>query len=203
MTESRFTDREHEYLDGSGDGTPEAHRFAEVLAGYREALVRPGEEVDRAVMARIRPPSSIRRPAALLTWLVRPQSLQMRPIAALATLAVLVAAWFMRPNAIEPADEAGPATMLVRFEFAAPQAEDVVLVGTFNDWGEREMRLQRSGATGLWTLTIPLSPGEHEYLFVVDGTEWVPDPSAHAQVDDGFGQTNSVIVVGPRGVVRS
>ena len=31
----------------------------------------------------------------------------------------------------------------------------------------------------------------------------IPDPTAHALVDDGFGQRNSVIAVGPRGVVRS
>jgi hypothetical protein len=38
---------------------------------------------------------------------------------------------------------------------------------------------------------------------VVDGERWVPDPAAHAQVRDEFGQSNSVLVVGPRGVVRS
>jgi len=31
----------------------------------------------------------------------------------------------------------------------------------------------------------------------------VPDPTAHAQVDDGFGGRNSVIIVGPKGLVRS
>jgi hypothetical protein len=37
----------------------------------------------------------------------------------------------------------------------------------------------------------------------VDGRRWIPDPAAHAQVADDFGQRNSLLVVGPRGVVRS
>jgi len=49
----------------------------------------------------------------------------------------------------------------------------------------------------------PLPIGEHQYQFVVDGRTWRPDSTAHAQVDDGFGGTNSVIVVGPKGLVRT
>ena len=76
-------------------------------------------------------------------------------------------------------------------------------VRVFNDWQADGVLLTQNAETGVWTGTVPLRPGEHQYMFVIDGAEWIPDPDAHAQVDDGFGQTNSVIVVGPRGVIRS
>jgi 1,4-alpha-glucan branching enzyme len=59
------------------------------------------------------------------------------------------------------------------------------------------------GSDGVWSVTVPLPVGEHRYEFVVDNRRWVPDPTAHSQVDDGFGGRNSVIVVGPKGLVRS
>jgi 1,4-alpha-glucan branching enzyme len=47
---------------------------------------------------------------------------------------------------------------------------------------------------GFWSLTLPLAGGRYEYLFVINGTIWLPDPKA-ASVDDGLGGRNSVIEV--------
>jgi 1,4-alpha-glucan branching enzyme len=93
--------------------------------------------------------------------------------------------------------------VLVRFELSAPSAHEVSLAGSFNGWNSSGIALRRSQVPGLWTVTVPLPVGEYQYLFIVDGTQWLPDPTAHAQVDDGFGRSNSVIVVGPRGLARS
>jgi hypothetical protein len=46
----------------------------------------------------------------------------------------------------------------------------------------------------VWTATITLPAGQHQYAFVVDGQQWVPDPAAPA-VDDGFGRRNSVLTL--------
>ena len=94
-------------------------------------------------------------------------------------------------------------TVLVRFELSAPDAHDVSLAGSFNRWDAPGIPLRRSTVPGLWTVTVPLPVGEQQYLFLVDGNRWIPDPTAPAQVDDGFGRRNSVIIVGPRGVARS
>ncbi|MCH7475413.1 MAG: isoamylase early set domain-containing protein [Gemmatimonadetes bacterium] len=94
-------------------------------------------------------------------------------------------------------------TVLVRFEVRAPGVQRVTLAGSFNGWDATAIGLTENRATGVWTVTVPLAPGEYQYLFVLDDDRWIPDPTAHAQVDDGFGQLNSVIAVGPRGVVRS
>jgi hypothetical protein len=83
--------------------------------------------------------------------------------------------------------------VLHRFEFTAPEAREVCLVGDFNAWEVCRMPLQKNPETGQWVLEVPLSPGRHEYMFVVDKEAWVTDPTAPAQVDDGFGNQNAVV----------
>jgi 1,4-alpha-glucan branching enzyme len=80
------------------------------------------------------------------------------------------------------------------FVFVAPRASKVSLVGDFNDWDDTKSPLVRVPNSGLWTVTLPLPAGRHEYQFVVDGN-WLPDPSAPVAGDDGFGRTNSVRIV--------
>lgn len=59
-----------------------------------------------------------------------------------------------------------------------PGARSVSLVGSFNRWDSAAEPL-RLGPDGWWTTAVLLSPGEYEYLFLVDGTPW-NDP-----LDDG------------------
>jgi 1,4-alpha-glucan branching enzyme len=92
-------------------------------------------------------------------------------------------------------------TVYVRFEFSAPAARAVNVAGDFNGWKPDVTQLSR-GTGGVWVATIPIVVGVHKYQFVVDGDTWVPDPAA-GTTDDGFGGRNSLIVVGPKGVVRS
>jgi len=51
----------------------------------------------------------------------------------------------------------------------------------------RATPLVRTTANGMWTATLKLPAGQHQYAFVVDGVRWVPDPAAPA-VDDGYGR---------------
>jgi hypothetical protein len=202
------------YLDGEGpaDGIDssacaEADRLLEATARYSERLETPGSEVDRAVMAAIGARATEER-ESLWGWLVNPHVFRVRPALAAAAMVVLVVAGVLGGSLRERAPAATesaalPSTILVRFELVAPTADRVSLAGSFNDWLPDGVQLTKNPDTGVWTGTVPLRPGEHQYMFVIDGAEWIPDPDAHAQVDDGFGQTNSVIVVGPRGVIRS
>jgi hypothetical protein len=82
---------------------------------------------------------------------------------------------------------------VVKFVFVSPSAARVSLVGDFNEWNPDATPMQRTGGT--WTVTVPLRAGRHLYSFVVDGTDWLPDPSAPL-ADGGFGHTNSVVLVG-------
>jgi hypothetical protein len=80
----------------------------------------------------------------------------------------------------------------VHFELHAPGARQVELVGNFNQWRSGTIRLAGPDASGHWTATIALPEGRYEYLFLVDGRQWVTDPSAAVVRPDGFGHVNAI-----------
>lgn len=203
MTEHvKFSPEAHRYLDGErtvrldGAERDTADRLEQAVAAYTAQLRVPGAELDRAVMRRIQEEAATSR--SWWSWLLAPRAIRVRPaVLAIAAAVVLVVVW--RVGVREPQGQAAAQTVLVRFQLAAPAAHDVTLAGSFNSWAEG-IPLRKSAVPGLWVVTLPLPVGEHQYLFQVDGSQWIQDPGAHAQVDDGFGRTNSVLVVGPRGV---
>lgn len=71
-------------------------------------------------------------------------------------------------------------------------ARKVILAGSFNNWDESELRMQKK-STG-WNLPVYLKDGTYEYKFIVDGN-WITDPGNPAR-DDGKGNTNSYISMG-------
>ena len=105
---------------------------------------------------------------------------------ALAALLAAVGVAQFRPH--PPTD-----TVAVTFEVHAPGAHEVELVGSFNGWRPGDLVLQGPDATGYWTTTVRLPSGRHEYLFLLDGKEWVTDPQAAAHRPDGFGRSNALI----------
>jgi 1,4-alpha-glucan branching enzyme len=83
----------------------------------------------------------------------------------------------------------------VRFVLVNRDARSVALAGSFNQWSTSTIRLARDGSRGVWTAIVPLPPGEHLFMYVVDGTHWIRPPLAEYYVDDGFGSRNGVVVV--------
>ncbi len=81
------------------------------------------------------------------------------------------------------------------FEFDAPGARRVQVLGDFNQWTRDGMELQR-GADGLWRTTSLLPPGRYVYAFLVDGKRFARDPSRDPVEDRDFGVTGSELVVG-------
>jgi hypothetical protein len=96
-----------------------------------------------------------------------------------------------------PPAESRP-TVLVRLVVVRPGASVVQAAGDFNGWNPAETPLEQT-ADGAWTVTLPLEPGRYEYQFVVDGEQWIGDPFAAEQSDDGFGSRNAVLDVRPLG----
>jgi len=81
------------------------------------------------------------------------------------------------------------------FELHAPEAHRVELLGTFNDWQAGEIVLTGPDASGHWEASVDLPAGRHEYVFLVDGEEWVADPKVGLSRPDGFGRENTVITI--------
>ena len=66
------------------------------------------------------------------------------------------------------------AKMSKRMEFRWPHeaAESVRLAGSFNSWQPQDMLFD--SVEGLWKVEQEVSPGRHQFKFVVDGL-WVHD----------------------------
>ena len=75
----------------------------------------------------------------------------------------------------------------------APEAREVVVIGSFTGWEPRPMERQPDGT---WSLAVLLPAGVHSYMYRVDGVTVTP-PDAPLFADDEFGLRQGVIVVGP------
>jgi len=155
------------------------------------------------VMAIARAEAPARYPQAA-PWWRRPRTLRLSPVAGLALaagFAGLVAAGTLAagrliPNPPAPVQVAAPDTVhLVRFVLSAPEARSVQLVGDFNAWSRDATPLAVTAVEGVWTVTVPLAPGRHEYAFIVDGARWVADSTTRIRSDE-FGTETSVVSVG-------
>lgn len=166
------------------------HETRELLAA------RPAPDFRAAVMSRIANLEPLPRAGtftrlAQLLWV--PRQISIRPAfalgaAAAAVLLLLVPYARMTSPTGAQADR-GPADpqVFVQFRLDA-SASRVQLAGSFTNWEPRYDL--RQSAPGIWTITVPLTQGVHDYAFVVDGKRWIPDPYA-PHIDDGFGGTNS------------
>ena len=67
----------------------------------------------------------------------------------------------------------------------------VHLVGNFNQWNPHTMRRQKNGS---YVMNVELSPGTHEYKFIVD-EQWVVDPDNNAWSLNSYGTLNSIAQV--------
>jgi hypothetical protein len=194
----RLLDGEVALADLPPELRAEGQEALRLLGGANREPVVLTEALESGVMAAVR-----RRAAAPSLWrrLVAPREvrLRLRPwtlapaLAAAAALAILLG----RPApAPAPPPIPAPATVTVRFVFFAPEAQQVGLAGTFNQWDAGATPLVRGGAPGIWTATLALPAGQHQYAFVIDGARWVLDPAAPA-VADGFGggRRNSVLTL--------
>lgn len=195
---SRYLDGELDYAALPDDLKSEADRFDRIVRALRDDPYGTPRNVRDAVMARVRAATASPWRRAW-QWARTPQTLRLSPLtgalALAAGLAILVVARsgnvaggpeLARPGAAQRAT--------TRFVLVAPQAGAVAITGDFVNWDPQGVPL-RSRGDGVWTVDVPLEPGVHHYVFIVDGTTWQPDPNAAMQVDDGFGQRNSVIVV--------
>jgi hypothetical protein len=156
-----------------------------------------------SVLRRLPEPSVWQRLSAAL-WTGR--TLQWNLAGAMAVAAILVlavSALVVRergatPTPGTPGTSGTPGgTLPVRLVMMQPGAKVVQVAGDFNGWNPAQTPLERVSADGAWSVTIPLKPGRYAYMFVVDGRQWVADPFASEQKDDGFGSRNAVVDVRP------
>jgi hypothetical protein len=80
----------------------------------------------------------------------------------------------------------------VQFSITPPSgAVQVYLAGAFRAWQPVLMKKQKDGR---FALELRLSPGKHEYKFLVDG-KWMADPDHSQYAPNPYGSFNSVAEV--------
>jgi hypothetical protein len=184
----------------SDPGTDRIERIAEPLraperlsVGFEERLLSRvrAEAIEQAMPKKELPRS----------WWTRPRTLHRAPIVSLALAAGFAAVVALSTLAYV---RSGPLSTIfvsttdtvhvMRFVYHDTAATHIAVVGDFNGWGESEIPLRMNEA-GVWTATVAIPAGAHEYAFVVDRQHWVADPSALSARDE-FGTPTSRVRIG-------
>jgi hypothetical protein len=198
----------HPWLDGETPEPsldPEARRELEawdrMVASFRASAPRGSapHRLEQRVMSEIHALPQRTALRAALAWLVRPAPFRVPPLAAVGATAAIIAmlAVSLRgaptPAPLADAPDAA-AVVYVQFLLDAPGATSVAVAGDFTEW-QPEHALEDLDGDGIWTGRVPIEPGVHSYMFVIDGREWLTDPLADRYQDDGFGNRNAVLAV--------
>lgn len=93
----------------------------------------------------------------------------------------------MKPEVVRPAG------VPHRFVLYMPDAKQVAISGSFNDWARVPM--EQPGNSGYWEADLVLSPGEYRFSYLVEQNHPMADPTILAKERDGFGGMNSILKV--------
>jgi hypothetical protein len=194
------------HLDGElpMDGVEEESRrdaeaWERLLDAFRAEMPQtpPLPWLETRVMAEIEAlpePGLLRR---LAHWLWAPRPMRVSPLLlGFGTAAAVVALWVGRgafPGS--PAPGGGEDVVVyVQFALEAPSAQSVAVAGDFDEW-TGAYALEDADGDGTWTGRVPLRPGVHAYMFLIDGSTWTTDPEAQRYTEDGFGNRNAILAV--------
>jgi hypothetical protein len=168
----------------------------ELMVQELQRPVRVDDSFDRRVMVRVRRIYAERRHRGIVGWLAAAANVTRRPAWAAALAAGVVAVVSLSvlkksPSTVPANGQAIP----VQFVLVAPDAHSVAVVGDFNNWGLNDTALVAENHDGVWSVSAPVHTGVHRYAFLVNGKQWVADPTAPRAADDDFGQPSSALVV--------
>ncbi len=199
-----------------------ATSFIEAIASELRRPVRLDPRFDDRVMAAIEAPEVIPlHPQVLRPWILRPRTISVSPIGGFAAAAALVGiialgVWRLEGGALTSAVANTPASgaplvnvanrsgndesvrFVHQFLIVAPSAKKVALVGDFNDWDGSRTMMSRVNDEGMWSVSVPLSVGLHQFQYVVDDSLRLNDPTL-PRTPEEFGSANSVISISGRG----
>lgn len=195
----RYLDDEVDLEALPAEARAQAQAWDRILEAFRSDDPAGGAPhwLEDRVMAEI---EALPEPGALSRaweWLLRPQPVRLSPaIMGLAAAGVALLFLLPRGGVSPPAEGGGVGTALVYVQFIldAPGANSVAVGGDFDAWSGSHT-LEDPDGDGVWTGRVPVGPGLHTYMFLVDGAQWVTDPRASHYSDDGFGNRNAVLAV--------
>ena len=141
--------------------------------------------------------------------LLSPRQVQLRPVYGLAAIILLVASLSFPLYLVQSEDSGGvtgniPDTSIqqvsstsnqvwLRFVYIDEKAESMAVAGDFSNWEPIPLTKQMVNGEQVWTGLVSMNRGEHHYMFLKNGDQWITDPLAPVQREDGFGNKNAVI----------
>ena len=167
----------------------------ELIVQELQRPVRVDESFDRRVMVRVRRLYAERRHRGIVGWLGAAVNITRRPAWAAALAAGVVAVVTVGVVRHPPRAVAANQEIPVQFVLVAPEARSVAVVGDFNNWGLGDTALVAVNHNGVWSVSASVRTGVHRYAFLVNGKQWVADPTAPRASGDDFGQPSSALVV--------
>lgn len=72
-------------------------------------------------------------------------------------------------------------------------AKNVALSGSFNNWDHKGLKLKKTESG--WQVFQTLPAGKHFYKFIIDGKQWIIDPTNDLTERDENNNLNSVLVI--------
>lgn len=209
----------HHHLDGElpggglqGESLAEVEAWDRLLEAFRTEI--PGGSappwLETRVMAEI---EALPEPGAFrqtLSWLLNPRPIRLSPLTLGMAMVALVAIVLVGQEGFRPLRSTAPvgdgstlasvaggqseAVVYVQFILDAPGASSVAVAGDFDEWVGSH-GLEDLDGDGVWSGRIPVEPGVHAYMFLIDGSTWMTDPRAERYAEDGFGNRNAVLAV--------
>ena len=167
----------------------------EIVVQELQRPIRVDESFDRRVMVAVRRAYAERRPRGVAGWISAAVNATRRPAYAAALAAGVVAVVTVGMLRSRPETVAADGPIAVQFVLVAPDARSVAVVGDFNNWGLGDTALVAENHNGVWSVSAPVPAGVHRYAFLVNGEQWVADPTAPRAAGDDFGQPSSALVV--------
>jgi len=80
-----------------------------------------------------------------------------------------------------------------RFVIYRPDVRQAAITGSFTEW--EKIPMKRIGSSGYFELSLSLPQGEHQFTYILEGTQRFPDPTIPTREQDDFGGENSVLLV--------
>ena len=82
----------------------------------------------------------------------------------------------------------------VKFTFNVDNAETVEILGLNSDWKNSVILSKKKDGTFTADVSLPKNT-QHEFKYLVNKTDWLNETEADGQNADGFGGTNSLLVI--------
>jgi len=166
----------------------------------RKPYIEPDPGLSKKIMGGLSPKRSgwLRKITLRMTT---PMTLSVSPLtASMAAVFLIFSGGFFYNLTLHDQSPSFPTTQVnghvpVIFRLKDPEARSVSVIGTFNHWDPKGYEMVQDPESGNWTISVDLSPGKHDYVFLVNGKEITPDPHAAISKMDDYGHRNSILLI--------